>query len=68
MHQINGLTFEMNRVDEQIPLGQVERWVFSNDSAPCRISGASYGTHFRWNRGRPAGIFRTRLAGRTRCW
>ena len=31
-HRINGRTFDMNRVDEQIPLGQVERWVFRNES------------------------------------
>jgi FtsP/CotA-like multicopper oxidase with cupredoxin domain len=46
MHQINGVSFEMNRVDEQVPLGQVERWVFSNDSAlphPVHL----HGTHFQ---------------------
>ncbi len=46
MHQINGLAFDMNRVDEQIPLGQVERWLFSNDSAlphPVHL----HGTHFQ---------------------
>ena len=46
MHQINGLTFDMNRVDEQIPFGQVERWVFSNDSTlphPVHL----HGTHFQ---------------------
>ena len=46
MHQINGRSFEMNRVDEQIPLGRVERWLFSNDSAlphPVHL----HGTHFQ---------------------
>jgi FtsP/CotA-like multicopper oxidase with cupredoxin domain len=46
MHQINGRTFDMNRVDEQIPLGQVERWRFFNDSAlphPVHL----HGTHFQ---------------------
>ena len=46
MHQINGLAFDMNRVDERIPLGQVERWVFTNDSAiphPVHL----HGTHFQ---------------------
>ena len=46
MHQINGRSFDMNRVDEQIPLGQVERWLFSNDSAiphPVHL----HGTHFQ---------------------
>jgi FtsP/CotA-like multicopper oxidase with cupredoxin domain len=42
MHQINGRSFEMTRVDEQIPLGQVERWLFQNDSAlphPVHLHG-----------------------------
>ncbi|MEO8089518.1 MAG: multicopper oxidase family protein [Gemmatimonadales bacterium] len=46
MHQINGRSFDMNRVDEQIPLGQVERWLFINDSAlphPVHL----HGTHFQ---------------------
>jgi blue copper oxidase len=46
MHLINGLTFDMDRVDEQIPLGQVERWVFSNESTlphPVHL----HGTHFQ---------------------
>jgi blue copper oxidase len=46
MHQINGRTFDMNRVDEQIPLGQAERWRFFNDSAlphPVHL----HGTHFQ---------------------
>jgi FtsP/CotA-like multicopper oxidase with cupredoxin domain len=46
MHQINGRSFEMNRVDEQIPLGRVEQWLFSNDSTlphPVHL----HGTHFQ---------------------
>jgi FtsP/CotA-like multicopper oxidase with cupredoxin domain len=46
MHQINGLSFDMNRVDLQVPLGQVERWVFQNDSDiphPVHL----HGTHFQ---------------------
>jgi len=46
MHQINGRTFDMDRVDEQIPLGQVERWGFKNDSTlphPVHL----HGTHFQ---------------------
>ena len=46
MHLINGLTFDMDRVDEQIPLGQVERWAFFNDSTlphPVHL----HGTHFQ---------------------
>jgi blue copper oxidase len=46
MHQINGLSFDMDRVDIQLPLGQVERWVFRNDSTlphPVHV----HGTHFQ---------------------
>jgi FtsP/CotA-like multicopper oxidase with cupredoxin domain len=46
MHRINGSSFDMNRVDERIPLGQTERWRFTNDSAiphPVHL----HGTHFR---------------------
>jgi FtsP/CotA-like multicopper oxidase with cupredoxin domain len=46
MHQINGRSFDMDRVDEQIPMGQVERWVFRNESAlphPVHL----HGTHFQ---------------------
>jgi blue copper oxidase len=45
MHRINGRSFEVNRVDEQIPLGQVERWLFSNDSAlphPVHLHGSHF--------------------------
>jgi FtsP/CotA-like multicopper oxidase with cupredoxin domain len=45
VHRINDLAFEMERVDEQIPLGQVERWVFRNDSAlphPMHLHGTQF--------------------------
>jgi blue copper oxidase len=45
MHQINGRSFDLERVDERIPMGQVERWVFRNESAlphPVHL----HGTHF----------------------
>lgn len=45
-HTINGLTYDMNRVDEQIALGRVERWRLRNDSAlphPVHL----HGTHFQ---------------------
>jgi FtsP/CotA-like multicopper oxidase with cupredoxin domain len=45
MHRINGLSFDMNRVDIQVPLGQVERWVFRNDSTlphPVHVHGAHF--------------------------
>ena len=46
VHRINGAAFDMDRVDEQISLGRVERWVFRNDSAlphPMHL----HGTHFQ---------------------
>jgi len=46
MHQINERSFDMLRVDEQIPLGRLERWVFLNNSAiphPVHL----HGTHFQ---------------------
>jgi FtsP/CotA-like multicopper oxidase with cupredoxin domain len=46
MHLINGLSFEMDRIDEQVPFGQVERWIFHNDSTlphPVHL----HGTHFQ---------------------
>jgi FtsP/CotA-like multicopper oxidase with cupredoxin domain len=46
MHQINGLTFAMDRVDVQVPFGQVERWIFLNESTtphPVHV----HGTHFQ---------------------
>lgn len=46
MHLINDLSFDMDRVDERIPLGQTERWRFRNDSDlphPIHL----HGTHFQ---------------------
>lgn len=31
MHHINGRDFEMDRIDERVPFGTTERWVFVND-------------------------------------
>jgi FtsP/CotA-like multicopper oxidase with cupredoxin domain len=45
-HLINGLSYDMNRVDERIPLGQTERWTFRNNSGlphPVHL----HGTHFQ---------------------
>lgn len=45
-HLINEHSFAMERIDEQIPLGQLERWVFRNESAlphPVHL----HGTHFQ---------------------
>jgi FtsP/CotA-like multicopper oxidase with cupredoxin domain len=45
-HRINGLSFDMERVDVEVPFGQVERWIFHNDSTlphPVHL----HGTHFQ---------------------
>ena len=44
-HTINGLTFDMDRVDQQIALGRVERWRFRNDSSlphPVHLHGTQF--------------------------
>jgi FtsP/CotA-like multicopper oxidase with cupredoxin domain len=46
MHRINDVSFDMERVDVEIPLGQVEHWRFVNDSTlphPVHL----HGTHFQ---------------------
>jgi FtsP/CotA-like multicopper oxidase with cupredoxin domain len=46
MHRINDHVFDMDRVDLQVPLGEVERWTFRNGSAlphPVHL----HGTHFQ---------------------
>ena len=45
LHQINGASFDMLRIDAQIPLGQVERWRFINDSSlphPIHLHGTQF--------------------------
>ena len=45
MHTINGLSFVMGRVDVQVPLGEVERWIFVNDSDlphPVHLHGTQF--------------------------
>jgi FtsP/CotA-like multicopper oxidase with cupredoxin domain len=45
MHQINGLTFDMERVDVTVPFGEVERWIFRNDSTlphPVHMHGTQF--------------------------
>ncbi|MDP2323400.1 MAG: multicopper oxidase domain-containing protein [Gammaproteobacteria bacterium] len=64
MSRINGQRFEMNRIDFQVPHGEVERWRFtSNGNAPhpVHVHGASFQvlsrtggrgpTIFPWERG-----------------
>jgi FtsP/CotA-like multicopper oxidase with cupredoxin domain len=45
-HRINGRMFEMGRIDEQVPLGDLEIWTFVNESGlphPVHL----HATHFR---------------------
>ena len=45
MSKINGLEYDMNRIDFQVPFGQVERWRFTtngNAPHPVHIHGASF--------------------------
>jgi FtsP/CotA-like multicopper oxidase with cupredoxin domain len=45
MSKINGLEYDMNRVDFQVPFGEVERWRFTtsgNAPHPVHIHGASF--------------------------
>ncbi len=44
-HRINDHSFEVDRVDERIGLGQVERWLFRNDSSlphPVHLHGTQF--------------------------
>lgn len=45
MSKINGLEYDVNRIDFQVPFGEVERWRFvtnGNAPHPVHIHGASY--------------------------
>jgi blue copper oxidase len=45
MSRINGLQYDMERIDFQVPFGQVERWRFStngNAPHPVHVHGASF--------------------------
>ena len=63
MSKINGLVYDMDRIDFQVPLGQTERWVFAtkgNAPHPVHVHGASFqvqtrsggrNTVFPWEQG-----------------
>ncbi len=63
MSKINGLRYDINRIDFQVPFGQTERWRFTtngNAPHPVHVHGASFqvqsrsggrGTVFPWERG-----------------
>ena len=45
MSKINGLEYDMNRIDFRVPFGQVERWRFTtngNAPHPVHVHGASF--------------------------
>jgi len=45
-HRINGRSFDMERIDEQVPFGVTEIWTFVNDS-PLPHPVHLHATHFR---------------------
>jgi FtsP/CotA-like multicopper oxidase with cupredoxin domain len=63
MSKINGLLYDLNRIDFKVPFGQTERWRFTtsgNAPHPVHVHGASFqvvsrtggrGTIFPWERG-----------------
>ncbi len=63
MSKINGLRYDINRIDFQVPIHQTERWRFTtngNAPHPVHVHGASFqvqsrsggrGTVFPWERG-----------------
>ncbi len=63
MSKINGLVYDMNRIDFRVPFGDVERWRFitnGNAPHPVHVHGASFqvasrtggrGRVFPWERG-----------------
>ncbi len=45
MSKINGKTYEISRIDERVPFGETERWVFEtngNAPHPVHVHGASF--------------------------
>ena len=63
MSKINGMTYDLNRIDFQVPFGQTELWRFTsggNGPHPVHVHGASFqvqsrsggrGVLFPWERG-----------------
>lgn len=50
MHRINGLTYDMNRIDEQIPFNELEEWKFINNTNnfhPMHIHGVMFQIYSR---------------------
>lgn len=50
MHRINGLTYDMNRIDEQIPFNELEEWKFintTNNFHPMHVHGVLFQVYSR---------------------
>lgn len=50
MHRINGLTYDMNRIDEIIPVDELEEWKFvntTNNFHPMHIHGVMFQVYSR---------------------
>lgn len=50
MHRINGLTYDMNRIDEVIPFNQLEEWKFINNTNnfhPMHVHGVLFQVYSR---------------------
>jgi FtsP/CotA-like multicopper oxidase with cupredoxin domain len=50
MHRINGLTYDINRIDEQIPFNELEEWKFINNTNnyhPMHIHGVLFQVYSR---------------------
>ena len=50
MHRINGLTYDMNRIDETIPFNELEEWKFINNTNnyhPMHVHGVMFQVYSR---------------------
>jgi len=50
MHRINGLTYDMNRIDETIPFSELEEWKFvntTNNFHPMHVHGVMFQVYSR---------------------
>ena len=50
MHRINGLTYDMNRIDEVIPFNELEEWKFINNTNnyhPMHVHGVLFQVYSR---------------------
>ncbi len=50
MHRINGLTYDLGRIDETIPFNELEEWKFVNDTSnlhPMHVHGVMFQVYAR---------------------